>query len=291
MTPLDALIELLARVAAERSKIVLISDTELNDWPIAGVTAMKSQKLITKAPPATSVVCPGCEQACSRLVYTLPDPKKPISFVLCHKRSDTNRVEIAPECLSQWQCSGDGIAGFIADNLSLRLSSNRLCEQGILEIGLFTGDKRSQMLCLGLNDRLTLVAGSGSIALYEIVRFDNGQFYIVESKIKSLLDSSALPIQKPASNPLHKQKQSKNKDQETELEIGSTEWRKQTARKAANAKHGKPGGSWDKQRKIREIWATGKYSSRDLCAEQECAALDMAFSTARRALINTPDPA
>ncbi len=63
------------------------------------------------------------------------------------------------------------------------------------------------------------------------------------------------------------------------------------AQAAANALHDKPGSSRDKQAAIRAIWATGKYKSRDLCAEQECAALDMAFGTARRALRGTPDPA
>ena len=72
--------------------------------------------------------------------------------------------------------------------------------------------------------------------------------------------------------------------------VGSPEWRKQTAKVAADALHDKPGGSRDKQRQIRAIWASGKYSSRDLCAEQECAALNMSISVARRALINTPEP-
>ena len=83
---------------------------------------------------------------------------------------------------------------------------------------------------------------------------------------------------------------SKIKNQKADLEIGTSEWRERTARNAANARHDQPGGSRDKQNKIREIWASGKYSSRDLCAEQECAGLDMSFSTARKALINTPDP-
>lgn len=78
--------------------------------------------------------------------------------------------------------------------------------------------------------------------------------------------------------------------QEEAVEVGSPEWRQQNAKAAANVLHDKPGGSRDKQRQIREIWATGKYSSRDLCAEQECAALNMSISVARRALRNTPDP-
>jgi hypothetical protein len=63
-----------------------------------------------------------------------------------------------------------------------------------------------------------------------------------------------------------------------------------TARKAADALHSQPGGSRDKRVAIRAIWATGKYSSRDICAEQECAALSMSFATARKALRGTPEP-
>ncbi|MCB1741342.1 MAG: hypothetical protein KDK91_13285 [Gammaproteobacteria bacterium] len=63
------------------------------------------------------------------------------------------------------------------------------------------------------------------------------------------------------------------------------------AQRAAEARHSQPGGSREKQARIREIWASGKYTSRDRCAEEECAALDMAYSTARKALRNTPDPA
>jgi len=81
-----------------------------------------------------------------------------------------------------------------------------------------------------------------------------------------------------------------NKVQTNGLEIGSPEWRRQTARKAADVRHDLPGGSRDKHQQIRDIWATGKYSSRDICAEEECAALDMSFSTARKALRNTPKP-
>ncbi|MEI2636654.1 MAG: hypothetical protein V9E92_07395 [Methylotenera sp.] len=40
--------------------------------------------------------------------------------------------------------------------------------------------------------------------------------------------------------------------------------------------------------KIRKIWSSGKYTSRDICAEQECADLNISFSTARKALRNTP---
>lgn len=61
-------------------------------------------------------------------------------------------------------------------------------------------------------------------------------------------------------------------------------------RAAANARHSKPGGSKEKHEEIRRIWASGKYTSRDICAEQECAGLNISFATARKALRNTPAP-
>lgn len=62
------------------------------------------------------------------------------------------------------------------------------------------------------------------------------------------------------------------------------------AKNTADARHSKPGGSREKRLQIREIWASGKYESRDICCEQECAALGMSFSTARKALQGTPNP-
>jgi len=63
------------------------------------------------------------------------------------------------------------------------------------------------------------------------------------------------------------------------------------ARKAADARHSAPGGSRDKKQSIRDVWMLGRYSSRDICAEEEYAALGFnTFSAARKALRNTLDP-
>ena len=51
----------------------------------------------------------------------------------------------------------------------------------------------------------------------------------------------------------------------------------------AEAKHKK---IREKKNTLRAIWASGKYKSRDVCAEQECASLGISFSTARKTLIN-----
>lgn len=59
----------------------------------------------------------------------------------------------------------------------------------------------------------------------------------------------------------------------------------------ADALHSKPGGSRDKKFEIRAIWATGKYATRERCAEEEHDAVGMSFSSAIKALRNTPKPA
>lgn len=47
----------------------------------------------------------------------------------------------------------------------------------------------------------------------------------------------------------------------------------------------------DRHEEIKKIWAGGKYTSRDICAEEEWSALGFgSFSAARKALRNTPDP-
>jgi hypothetical protein len=76
------------------------------------------------------------------------------------------------------------------------------------------------------------------------------------------------------------------------LAEGMAAQRKAQAINAINARHDQPGGSRDLARQIQEIWASGKFDSREICAEQEWAGLGYgSFSAARKALINTPDPA
>lgn len=60
------------------------------------------------------------------------------------------------------------------------------------------------------------------------------------------------------------------------------------ARRAATARHNRPDSRKMEVEAARtellKIWLSGKYSSRDVCAEQESAALNISFSTARKFL-------
>lgn len=61
-------------------------------------------------------------------------------------------------------------------------------------------------------------------------------------------------------------------------------------RKASDARHSKEGGSRDKVGAIRKLWSSGKYSNRGICAEEEYAGFGWNYTSARKALQNTPDP-
>lgn len=72
--------------------------------------------------------------------------------------------------------------------------------------------------------------------------------------------------------------------------VSSKKARSKHGKDAAEKRHSAPEGARAKAEAIRALWASGKFDSRDRCAEQECSALGMSFSTARKALRNTPDP-
>lgn len=188
MTPQAALIELLARVGVCNGAAVLVSAEELSQWPAAAVAAMKSQKLLAKARPAASAICPGCERACTMPVYTVP--ARPQSFIVCDKRSDINRVPLSAARLVQWRSDAEAVRGFIARSLGLRLSNQHHADPGLLNIGIASGDKRSQMLCLRAKGDLTLVAGNNGMPLPELVGFRDDEYSVDVAMVRQLVNSA-----------------------------------------------------------------------------------------------------
>lgn len=79
-------------------------------------------------------------------------------------------------------------------------------------------------------------------------------------------------------------------DQITDEGLRVIESASRRGKAAADARHNKPGGSRANREEMRRLWASGKYSGRDICAEQECGALGISFSAARKALTGTPKP-
>jgi hypothetical protein len=64
--------------------------------------------------------------------------------------------------------------------------------------------------------------------------------------------------------------------------------RSESGKKAAEKRHAE---NYKLHEKVRSAWASGKYSSRDICAEEEYSLLGFgSFKAARNALKGTPDP-
>jgi hypothetical protein len=152
-------------------------------WPAEAVRALKSQKLLVKATPADSVVCPGCEHECTMPVQMPPARTgTAASFVVCDKRDDINRVEVPAERLRQWRCGVEAVGAFVAQSLGLRTESQKKADSGLWELGLVRGKKRNQMVCLRANGSLELVAGQNTVPLAELVNF-GAKGYSVDSEV------------------------------------------------------------------------------------------------------------
>jgi hypothetical protein len=152
---------------------------------------MRSQKLIVKASPAESAICPGCELECLMPVHTLASNVGPSSsFIVCDKRDDTNRVFVPSESLIQVQSSPDLISGFVATSLGMGLPPKHKTDPERWEIGMALGDKRSQMLCLGVDGALNLIAGNNKIPLADLVEFQDGKYLLDNVMVRRLVDAS-----------------------------------------------------------------------------------------------------
>ncbi len=189
MTPEAALIELLGRVGAGHGGPVLMTDHELNHWPSATVAAMKKQGLLTKACPATSTMCPGCERECVMPVHVLTHTAYgPEAFIVCDKRSDINRVAVQINRLEQWQASGGSIAALLASLLGLHGAGMNGTDAGRWEIGMLKGAKHSSHLVLLADGRLNLTLAGHSVALADVLTLEGDAFRMDRRVLNRLVD-------------------------------------------------------------------------------------------------------
>jgi hypothetical protein len=189
MTPEDVFIELLGRVAALDGASTLISAYELAQWPGEAVAAMKAQKLITRARPASSTVCPGCERECAMPVHILAAKKrKPETFIVCDKRSDINRVPVPVRCLEQWQASGESIAALLSGLLGLHRSGASGTDATRWEVGMLKGKKHSSHLVLHADGKLVRSLAGHSIVLLEVLTLEDNTFKVDKLRLTRLVD-------------------------------------------------------------------------------------------------------
>lgn len=192
MTPQDALIELLERVGASPVKAVFINEEELACWPDEAVVALKTQKLLVKAKPATSAICPGCERECVMPVHIIPakEDLPTRAFISCDKRNDISRVPVHLAKMNQWQCTLDSVCQFIVTCLKLRHSNQQTDNSNFRNIGIAKGNMRSQMLCLQADGVLFLVAGNSKLPPTELIEYHDGVYSLDNAMIWQLVDAA-----------------------------------------------------------------------------------------------------
>lgn len=289
MTLEDVLQELIERLGSGRDTV--LAWEQVREWPGGAIAVFQKAGWIKPTVAASTVECPGCEENCFMPVHVLPgrgeQPAR--AYVACDRRDDMGRVKIAMSQLQQWQITEGQIAQWASRALGLNGKPERGKAGGVFRLGSLQGKLRVGSLEFATAESVCLKTSGHSRLLSEIVKFEGGEPRIDRAAILELVD---LPPESESSDRGRKvgNKPTERPIQKTDSETGSPEWRKQTARTAANARHDQPGGSRDKQRQMRKMWASGKYSSRDRCAEEECAALGMSYAAARKALRNTPEP-
>src|SRR2546430_993152 len=74
--------------------------------------------------------------------------------------------------------------------LGLRRSGQPPADAGLLNIGIASGGKRSQMLCLRADGELALVAAKNAVPLAELVGYRDGEYSVDGEMIRQLVDST-----------------------------------------------------------------------------------------------------
>ena len=112
------------------------------------------------------------------------------SFVVCDKRSDINRVAVPAARIAQWRCDASAVCRFVAASLGLKQTAVPPTEDGLLPIGIASGNKRTQMLCLRVQELLALVVGTSTVPLADVVGFEDGRFTLDGLVIRHLVDAA-----------------------------------------------------------------------------------------------------
>jgi len=185
-----ALLELFARLGAARGEAVFLNDEELNRWPAVEVAAIKSKKLLVKARPASSAICPGCERTCIMAVHNLPTKtENPAPFIVCDKRSDINRVSVDASKIEQWEASGAQIAIFVRQQLRLLEAAPIDDHSHRWQVGILQSDRGGYVVTLAAEGGLTLNLAGHHVALSTLMTFKEGKVSLNERRLTRLANN------------------------------------------------------------------------------------------------------
>jgi hypothetical protein len=187
LTDDDALAEFLSRIGSASDGSIFIAEEELRRWPAKALAALKSVGFLIEATPASSVVCPGCEQQCVMLVH-VPPGSGANAFVVCDKRNDINRVAVEIDGLARWRGSGEAVAALLAKLLGLRWRGGVSAQSRRWEVGMFKTRKRSSHLVLTADGELKLTLAGHTVALSDVLSLGDEGFMVDKGMLSELAD-------------------------------------------------------------------------------------------------------
>lgn len=190
MTNQAALEELLARLAASRGTAVYVSDDELAGWPHDLLAEFKALRLLVRASPASSAVCPGCERECAMPVAVPPDEGHgAAAFIVCDKRSDINRVTVPIGALTRWKTAGELLADCLSRLLHFESRPSGADAVNRWPIGMLEGKKHKDRLSLFAGDGgLTLAVAGHTVALADLLTIKKQAIWLDRTALLLLVD-------------------------------------------------------------------------------------------------------
>ena len=139
------LAELLGRLRALRGGAVVVSAEDLRGWPSDAVAALHAAGVLVPGPPAASIVCDGCEEACVRPVHVVARASGEAAvFVLCNLRDDIDRVPVDLGDLAQWRLTVQSLADAMSGLLGGGAATAHGSAAGRYRLGFVLGKKQDR---------------------------------------------------------------------------------------------------------------------------------------------------
>jgi hypothetical protein len=185
------LAELVERIAACQGGDAYFSRVELTAWPGELVQALQSLKLLMPATPATSLECPGCEEACMMPVEVehSATPQDSRALIFCETRDDISRVEVPLRRLERLKSSGEWLAIALAKLLDMAHARPALLESKGWQLGSFQGNKHKSPLVLSFHLEPRLEIAGHTVRLVEVLGFRNGAMTLDRPALRRLVDN------------------------------------------------------------------------------------------------------
>jgi len=193
----------------------------------------------------------------------------PLATIYCDKTANIGPVPVPLRRLNRWSVTEGAFASAVAHLLGSSSAPVSGTQRGSWDISLGRRKNEQQTLVLSLDKVATIASSSQVVPIVEVLELAGNCLAADGRAVRRLLQSDG---------------------GQPRTGVGSKKWRSENARKAANARHGQPGGNRDKTKRLLDAWKSGKYPSRNKCAERESRRIGISVTTARKALQNVPDP-